>query len=240
MFRRALMSAACVAICLAGNGATRKYEGLKYSTTAVKGGVWSTQFAKCKQYAQKHGIPFVVMWVNPGCGHCRALCNSLASSSKFAKWQKACGYVFVLGIGTKTKSGARAKAYAKADGKTTLSSFPFCAVHLKPLKINGKRVSPTMKRVFTGNGLTANTFRKKIKSARKKYARINVKASKGGVVNKVCWQKLGKTVTLRAVSDRGWCLVGWYDATGKRVSKKAAFKVKVRKSKKYRAKFKKE
>ena len=97
-----------------------------------------------------------------------------------------------------------------------------------------------MKRVFTGSGLTADTFCRKVKSARKKYAKINVKASKGGVVNQVCWQKRGKTVTLRAVSNRGWCLVGWYDARGKRVSKKAAFKVKVRKSKKYRAKFKKE
>ena len=239
MFRRALMSAACVAICLAGNGATRKYEGLKYSTTAVKGGVWSTQFAKCKQYAQKHGIPFVVMWVNPGCGHCRALCNALVDSS-FAEWQKACGYVFVLGIGTKTKVGAKVKEYAKTDGKTKLNTFPFCAVYLNPLKINGKRVSPTIKRVFTGSGLTADAFRKKIKSVRKKYAKINVRASKGGVVNQVCWQKLGKTVTLRAVSNRGWRLVGWYDAKGKRVSKKATFKVKVRKSTTYRAKFKKE
>ena len=240
MFRRALMYVACVAACLAGNGATRTHEGLKYSTTAVKSGVWSTQFTKCKRYAQKHGIPFVVMWVNPGCGHCRALCNELAESSAFAKWQKTSGHVFVLGIGTKSKSGDRAKAFAKTDGKTTLSTFPFCAVYLNPLKINGKKVSPTVKGVFTGSGLTAVTFRKKIKLVRKKYAKITETASKGGKVNQVCWQKIGKTVTLRAVSNRGWRFVGWYDAKGKRVSKKATFKVKVRKSKKYRAKFKKE
>ena len=240
MFLRALISAACVAVSLAGNGATRTHEGLKYSTTAVKSGVWSSQFTKCKLYAQKHGIPFVVLWVNPGCGHCRALCNALAESSKFAEWQKACGYVFVLGIGTKTKSGANAKAYAKTDGKTTLSTFPFCAVYLNPLKINGKRVSPTIKRVFTGNGLTADTFCKKIKSVRKKYAKINVRATKGGKVNQVCWQKIGKTVTLKAASNRDWRFLGWYDANGKRVSKKTSFKVKVRKSTTYRAKFKKE
>ena len=137
MFHRALISAACVAACLAGNGATRTHEGLKYSTTAVKGGVWSSQFTKCKRYAEKQGIPFVVLWVNPGCGHCRALCNELAASS-FAEWQKTCRYVFVLGIGTKTKSGARAKEFAKTDGKTKLGMFPFCAVYLNPLKINGK------------------------------------------------------------------------------------------------------
>ena len=239
MFHRALISAACVAACLAGNGATRTHEGLKYSTTAVKGGVWSSQFTKCKRYAEKQGIPFVVLWVNPGCGHCRALCNELAASS-FAEWQKTCRYVFVLGIGTKSKSGDRAKAFAKTDGKTKLSTFPFCAVYLNPLKINGKRVSPTIKQVFTGSGLTADTFRKKIKSVRKKYVKINVKASKGGKVNQVCWQKIGKTVTLKAAANRGWCFVGWYDANGKRVSKKTAFKVKVRKPTTYRAKFKRE
>lgn len=238
MLRKTLVLGVCSLLCLVGQSATRTHEGLRYSTTAVKVSVWSSQFSECKKLAVKNGVPLVVLWVNPGCGHCRVLCNALAASSSFAEWQKACGYVFVLGIGTNTKVGAKVKAYAKTDGKTTLSTYPFCAVYLNPLKINGKRVSPTIKRVFNGSGLTADTFRKKIKSVRKKYANIKVKASKGGKVNQVSWQKLGKTVTLQAVPNRGWSLVGWY-ASGKRVSKKATFKVKVRKTMTYRAKFKK-
>ena len=244
MFLRALISTVCAALCLAGSGATRTHEGLKYSTTAVKTGVWSSQFSKCKDYAEELGVPLVVLWVNPGCGHCRALCNDIAASSAFKEWRKSCGYVFVLGIGKKTKSGARAKEFAKKDGSTTLSSFPFCAVYLNPVG----PVSPSVKKVFTGNGLTVKSFRSKIKSAIKKYARIKLKAcdkngkasSKYGKVVQVRWQKIGKKVTLIAKPKSGCKLIGWYDAKDKLVSKKTGYKVKVEKSAKYYARFGKE
>ena len=237
---RALASAACAFLCLSAPSATRTYEGLKYSTTAVKPGVWSTQFTKCKRYADKAGVPLVVLWVNPGCGYCRALTSSISASASFSKWQKACGYVFVLGIGTKSGSGKNAKAFAKSDGKATLSSFPYCAVYLNPLG----SASPTMKKVFAGrsagSGMTASAFRRNVLSARRKYAKIRLKASKGGEVRQVKWQKIGKKVVLRAISGRGYRFMGWYDKKGKRESTRASYKLKVKKSTTYTAKFKKE
>ena len=241
MLRKTLVLGACSLLCLVGQSATRTHEGIRYSTTAVKAGVWSSQFSKCKKLAAKKGVPLVVLWVNPGCGYCRALCSSISASSSFAKWQKSCGYVFVLGIGTKSSSGKRAKEFTKSDGKTTLSSFPFCAVYLDPL---GK-VSPVLKSVFAGrsagSGMTASVFRKKILSARKKYARIKLRATKGGVVRQIRWQKIGKRVKLTAISNRGYRFLGWYDKKGKRVSTSASkFKLKITKSTTYTAKFKKE
>lgn len=244
MLRRVLISIVCVTFCLVGFCATRTHEKLSYSTTAVKTGVWSTQFSNCKKYAEKIGVPLVVMWVNPGCGHCKSLCNDMAASSKFSKWRESCGYVFVLGIGTQTKSGDQAKKFAKSDGTSTLSYYPFCAVYLNPLG----SVSPTVKKVFTGNGLTADSFRSKVKSVIKNYARIDLKAcdnkgnpsTKYGEVVPVRWQKIGKTVTLKAKPKQGGRLIGWYNANGKFITKNANRKVKVKKSTKYTARFGKE
>ena len=241
MFLRALISTVCAALCLAGSGATRTHEGLKYSTTAVRTGVWSSQYSKCRGHAEKLGVPLVVMWVNPGCGHCKALCNDIAVSSAFKEWRKSCGYVFVLGIGKKTKSGARANAFAKKDESTTLHDYPFCAVYLNPVG----PVSTTVKKVFTGSGLTAKSFRSKIKYVIRKYARIKLRAcdkngkasNKYGKVVQVRWQKIGKKVTLIAKPKSGCKLIGWYNAKGKLVSKKTDYKVKVEKSMKYYARF---
>ncbi|MBR2838268.1 MAG: InlB B-repeat-containing protein [Kiritimatiellae bacterium] len=234
---RAFVFAACAAFCLAGDAATRRHDGLEYSTSAVRTGVWSAQFTKCRKYAEKRGLPLVVMWVNPGCGHCRALCNSMASSSSFTKWRKSCGYVFALGIGRKSDSGKAAHDFAKSGkfGTPRLNTFPFCAVYLNPR--GGE--SPSIKKVFTGSGLTASDFRSKVKTSLKDYAKIWLKAGKGGTVVQVRWQKKGKKVTIKARPRRGYRFLGWYDSTGKRFSKKASCKVKVKKNVTYTAKFKK-
>ena len=234
MFKSSLTVVLCALACLVGNAKT--YEQLKYSTTAVKAGVWSTQFAKCKKLAVEQGVPLVVMWVNPGCVHCRELCHSLADTPSFNDWRKKSGNVFVLGIGTNTSVGKKVKAFAKSDNKVTLSSYPFCAVYLNPLGTN----SPSIKGVFTGNGLSATGFRRKVRSILKKYANITLKSTKGGEVKPVRWQKIGKKVTLRAISGRGYRFVGWFNKNGKRVSTKANYKIKVKKSVVYKATFKKE
>lgn len=235
---RIVATALCALTCAVGSAATKSHEGLKYSTTAVTPGVWTTQFSKAKRYAEKQGIPLVVLWVNPGCGYCRALCSSISASSSFAKWQKSSGYMFVLGIGNKTSSGKKAKAFAKTDGRTTLSSFPYCAVYLNPRGA----VSPTLKKVFagrsSGSGMTADAFRRKILSSRSKYAKISLKAGKGGSVSQVRWQKIGKKVPIKAVSNRGYRFVAWYDKKGKQISKKAYYKLKITKSATYKAVFK--
>ena len=72
-------------------------------------------------------------------------------------------------------------------------------------------------------------------------ARIKLKATKGGVVRQIRWQKIGKRVKLTAISNRGYRFLGWYDKKGKRVSTSASkFKLKITKSTTYTAKFKKE
>ena len=234
---RALVLAACAAFCLAADAKTKRHEGLAYSTSAVRTGVWSAQFTKCRKYAEKRGLPLVVMWVNPGCGHCRALCNSIASSSLFEKWRKSCGYVFVLGIGKTNVSGKNAYEFARTDksGTPVLGTFPLCAVYLNP---RGS-ASPSVKKVFTGSGLTAEDFRSKAKAALKNYAKIWLKAGKGGTVVQVRWQKKGKTITIKAKSSRGYRFLGWYDKKGRRFSRKASCRIKVRKNVTYTAKFKK-
>lgn len=236
MLKKSLTVALCTLACLVGSAKTKTHEQLKYSTTAVKAGVWSTQFTKCKKLAVKRGVPLVVLWVNPGCAHCRELCHSLADTPSFNDWLKKSGNVFVLGIGTNTSTGKKVKAFAKSDKKTTLSTFPFCAVYLNPLGTT----SPTIKGVFTGNGLSATGFRRKARSIYKKYAKITLKKTSGGAVEPVMWQKIGKKVKLRAISNRGYRFVGWFDKKGKRVSTKANYQIKVKKSVLYRAKFKKE
>ena len=244
MLRRTLISIVCAAFGLVGFGATRTHDGLSYSTTAVKTGVWSAQFSKCKKYAEDHGVPLVVLWVNPGCSHCEDLCLDIADSSQFTKWRKSCGHVFVLGIGDQTRSGEKAYYFAKEDEYSTLHNYPFCAVYMNPLG----PASPILKKVFSGNGRTADSFRSKVKAILKKYVRIgltacdkNGKASvKYGKVVRVGWQKIGKRVTLAAKPKRGCRLIGWYDAKGKLVSKKVNYKVTVKKATKYAARFGKE
>ena len=118
----------------------------------------------------------------------------------------------------------------------TLSSYPFCAVYLNPLG----STSPSIKGVFTGNGLSATGFRRKVRSVLKNYAKITLKPTKGGEVKPVKWQRIGKKITLRAISGRGYRFVGWFDKKGKRVSSRAKYRIKVKKSVVYKATFKKE
>ena len=91
-----------------------------------------------------------------------------------------------------------------------------------------------------GNGLSATGFRRKVRSVLKNYAKITLKPTKGGEVKPVKWQRIGKKITLRAISGRGYRFVGWFDKKGKRVSSRAKYRIKVKKSVVYKATFKKE
>lgn len=228
MYRK-ILAAAVVAISVAGAPAA-VYEGLTYSTTAVKTGVWSSQFTKCKEYADSKGVPLVVVWVNPGCGYCARLCRSLGSSSTFAKWVKSSGFIFVLGVGTNNSSGQ--SVYRFAHDASGL--FPFCAVYLNPIG----SVSPIRKKTFNGRNLSADDFRAKIKSILKNYVKITLKATTGGTVKQMRYQKVGKKITLKATPKKKYKFFGWY-LNGKKVSTKASYKINVKKAATYTAKFKK-
>ena len=230
--------AACAAFCTASEAAV--HEGLEYSTTAVEPGVWSTQFSKCKRYAEKNGIPLVVFWVNNGCSHCKKVCNSIAESSSFRAWQKKCGYMFVIGIGR--EAGKKAYNFSKYSGtdeddsKTILRRFPFCAVYCKPA---GDTTSPMMKTVFTADGFTADGLKKNVKSALKNYVLVRAKAGTGGKAATTSYQRIGKRVTLVATPKSGYRFDGWYrTGTKDKVSSKTTKSVKVKGKASYTAKFK--
>lgn len=223
---------ALLGIMLAASAfATKYHDGLAYSTSkTLKTGVWNSHFVNLKAYAEKKGVPLIVLWANPGCRHCKELCQSISSSSAFTTWRKSSGYVFALGIGTSSADGSAAKAFAYDSSR----QFPYCAVYLDPIG----SASPVLKQTFTGNGMTASGFMSKVKKILKEYVLITVRTYGDGKASNVYYQKIGKTVTLKATPNAGSKFDGWY-VNGKRVSTQATYKVKVSKVISYTAKFKK-
>ena len=225
------MLAAGLTAVLAINSFAATHDGLKYYSTKVKDGIWSGEFKKSKALAVEEGNVFVVMWVNPGCGHCKQLCQSIAASSDFLKWQQTQKYVFNLAV-----NGLRDADAAKKFATPSIKNYPYCAVYLNPKGTE----SPVIQENFSGNGLTAAALKKKIKSVIKNYVRIKTKATEGGTVNTLSFQKIGKKVWLKAKAKKGYKFAGWYDKSGKRISKQyAEKKVKVTAAETYTAKFEK-
>ena len=226
---KSLITAVLVAAGL--TGAAGSHSGLAYSKTEVRSGVWTSQFAKAKTHAKKYGLPLVVVWVNPGCGTCNRFCSAVGSSSSFKSWMKTSKCDFVLGIGTSKTDAAKAKAFARDSS----GLFPYCAVYLDPI---GTASPVRSKKTFSGKGMSASTFKSKIQSILKDYVLITQKATTGGRVNHVYWQKKGKKVTLKATPKSKYKFVGWYK-DGKKVSTKASYAITVKSKATYTAKFKK-
>ena len=227
---KSLVTAVVVTAALTVGAAS--HSGLSYSTsTSVKSGTWTSRFAKAQSHAKKYGLPLVVVWVNPGCGNCDRFCSSVGKSSSFESWRKTSKCVFALGVGMSKSDAANAKAFARDPS----GYFPYCAVYLDPVG----SVSPTVpKKTFTGKTMSAAKFKSKILSVLKNYVYIGVKATTGGKVNHVYWQKKGKKVTLKATAKSKYKFVGWYK-DDKRVSKKASYTITVKTKTTYTAKFKK-
>lgn len=225
-----LITAGLVVVGLTAGASS--HSGLSYSTSAsVKSGTWTSRFAKAQSHAKKYGLPLVVVWANNGCGNCNRFCSSVGSSSSFASWRKSSKCMFVLGIGTSKSDGANAKAFARDPS----GAFPYCAVYLDPVG----SVSPVLpKKTFTGAGMSAAKFKSKILTILKNYVFITQKATTGGSVNHVYWQKKGKKVTLKATPKSKYKFVGWYK-DDKRVSTKASYTITVKSKATYTAKFKK-
>lgn len=226
---KSLITAALVAAGL--TGAAASHSGLAYSKTEVRSGIWTSQFAKAKAHAKKYGLPLVVVWVNPGCGNCDRFCSSVGNSLSFASWLKTSKCDFVLGIGTSKQDAANAKAYARDPS----GYFPYCAVYLDPI---GTASPVRSKKTFSGKGMSASKFKSKIQSLLTNYVLITQKATTGGSVNHVYWQKKGKKVTLKATPKSKYKFVGWYTG-GKKVSTKTSYAITVKSAATYTAKFKK-
>lgn len=227
---KSLITAALVATGLVTGAAT--HSGLPYSkSSSVRSGLWTSRFAKAKTHSKKHGLPLVVVWVNPGCVNCNRFCSSVGNSVSFANWRKTSKCDFVLGIGTSTSDAANAKAFARDKS----GYFPYCAVYLDPV---GTASPVRAKKTFTGKGISASKFKSKIQSILKDYVLITQKATAGGSVNHVYWQKKGKKDALKAKPKSKYKFVGWYKS-GKKVSTKASYTITVKSEATYTAKFKK-
>lgn len=225
-----LITAGLVAVGLTAGASS--HSGLSYSTsTSVKSGTWTSRFAKAQSHTKKYGLPLVVVWVNPGCHNCDRFCSSVGKSSSFESWRKTSKCDFVLGIGTSKSDAANAKAFARDPSGT----FPYCAVYLDPI---GTASPIVKKKTFTGSGMSASAFKSKILGILKNYVLITQKATTGGSVNHVYWQKKGTKVTLKATPKSKYKFVGWYK-DDKRVSTKASYTITVKSKATYTAKFKK-
>lgn len=210
--------------------ATRTHEGLTYSTSAVKPGVWSTKFSKCRDYAEKNGLPLIVFWANNGCHVCADVCQSVGRSSKFQSWMSTSGAMFVFGLGVTGGENAEIKKFAFDSSKR----YPFLAVQLRQ-----KGASNSMKKTFTGAGKDAKHVLGTIRGILKPYARVMLRAKTGGSVTQVGYRRIGKHVKLVAKPKRGYAFKGWYNSSGKRLSTSATYRLKVTKRATYTARFKK-
>lgn len=228
--RKAILVGLLIGLVLQpGLARAKTHAGLTYSTTAVKTGVWSSKFTKCKAYAEKHGRPLIVLWANDGCHNCEAVCRSLGSSSSFKSWMSSSGAVFVFGVGTKGEN-AQIKEFARYS---THVSFPLMAVYLKQKGASSRSVY----KAFTGAGGNASSILSTIKGLLKPYARIKLKAGTGGSVTQVGYRTIGKTTTLVAKPSSRYKFKGWYNSSGSRVSKSAKYRLKVKKAATFTAKF---
>lgn len=227
----ALAASACGA-------ATKAFQGMSYSTSAVKAGVWSTKFYKQMAYAEKHGRPLVTLFINTTCGNCQAACRSIAGSSDFTNWQKSSGYVYAFSKITNYVSGDTEEGYVYFDlmmgANPDLNYFPWCCVYLKQIGSS----KPAVYKAFEARGMSASQLKSKINGYLKKYVYIKTKAESGGKVKKSGFRKIGKSVTIKATPDSGRKFKGWYDSKGKRVSTSASYKFTVQKKVTYTAKFK--
>ena len=67
--------------------------GVVPAGSPVVPGQWNAGYSQTRAYAFANGIPMVVVWSNPGCGHCFKF-DQMLISQKFKDWAKDSPYVF--------------------------------------------------------------------------------------------------------------------------------------------------
>ena len=104
-------------------------------------GKWYTNFAVCKDYADKHGLPMVAIWSNTGCIHCWYT-DVCFTQQAFLDWKAISPagqviYCFMAGghddidqeLGTSYN-------WMRYEGGNTLNAYPFVAFWWKQKGIN--------------------------------------------------------------------------------------------------------
>lgn len=87
-------------------------------------GKWCGDLAACLSLAESRGIPLLVYWGNPGCGHCETTSNAF-NTAEFRDWAATRKLVMCFGEGSKDQD---IKAFAKSGSKS-LSYYPFMCVY---------------------------------------------------------------------------------------------------------------
>ncbi len=78
----------------------------------VELGVWHGDLDKCKELADKHGIPMIAVWSNKGCAHCEILEKAMMSDA-FNNWAKSSGLILCFTCSEDPKGKLR---YNRPDG----------------------------------------------------------------------------------------------------------------------------
>ena len=96
-----------------------------HSQPTVEPGVWCSNFAASKSYADANNIPMIIFWANPGCHQCEIMENAL-NNSEFKAWQAQMKFVMVFSY-EKSKDNTNCKKFVKNSS----GAYPYMAVYWK-------------------------------------------------------------------------------------------------------------
>ena len=104
------------------------YHTMTISKGPVTPGVWNSDFAAAKEYAEQTGSPMIVFWGNASCGHCNTTEKSISGDKTLDKWLKDNQIVLAIGMGvggegneTNFKNSPAAKSFARQGH----SAYPY-------------------------------------------------------------------------------------------------------------------
>ena len=141
------------------------------SKGTVVRGEWTSQLDKTMKQAASENVPVLVFWANNGCGHCAATEVELCTKT-FTNWQKKTQIYMVFACGGYPGPAKNEADVAKEVARDKSGEFPYVGVYwgtgssktYKDKKYNNKQ-----RGTFTGNGLDAAAFIKKVEALIKGY-----------------------------------------------------------------------
>ena len=141
------------------------------SKGTVVRGEWTSQLDKTMKQAASENVPVLVFWANNGCGHCAATEVELCTKT-FTNWQKKTQIYMVFACGGYPGPAKNESAVAKEVARDKSGEFPYVGVYWGTGASNtykDKKYNNKQRGTFTGNGLDAATFIKKVEALIKGY-----------------------------------------------------------------------